>query len=89
MKLILFYGRDCSNCEKMEPIIEKLEQELSVKFTRREVWHHPRNAGMMIKYSCKKLPMFLNKDSGDYVCGPVTDEELRAWLQEQMQLHGI
>jgi thiol-disulfide isomerase/thioredoxin len=88
MKLIIFTGEACTNCEKMEPIVQKLEKELKVKFTRLEIWHHPENTKMMLEATdgkCKQIPMFFNKETGDYVCGPTTQEELKAWILKQKQ----
>lgn len=37
--LLFFYGTECEHCEKMMPLIERLEKELGIQFTRYEVWH--------------------------------------------------
>jgi len=86
MKLILFYGDGCIECKKMEPIVKRLEKELKVKFVRKEIWHHPLNAKLMVSYGCKTLPMFLNQENGEFVCGPTTYNKLKAWLLKQTRL---
>jgi hypothetical protein len=65
----------------------RLVKELGFKFSRREIWHHPRNTKMMMKYDCRKIPMFLNTETGEFICGPTTYEKLRAWIVKQMQQH--
>ncbi len=34
-----YYGTECPHCERMMPLIEKLEKELGVTVDKKEVWH--------------------------------------------------
>ena len=46
-KLIMFHGRECPHCQKMHPIVDRLEQETDVSIERLEVWHDDKNADLM------------------------------------------
>ena len=42
--LLEFFGTECVHCKKIEPLLERLEDELGVTVTRLEVWHNQANA---------------------------------------------
>ncbi len=80
--LIDFYGRECPHCHKMEPLVERLEQEAGVKVEKFEVWHDAENAKKMARYDngrCGGVPFFMNTETGAMICGEVSYEELKAW----------
>lgn len=45
--IILFYGTNCSYCEKVETFIKNNKVEESVSFTRLEVFHDSFNASVL------------------------------------------
>ena len=47
--LLEFYGTECVHCNEMRPMVEKLEKEIKIKFTRIEVWHNSKNAELLRK----------------------------------------
>lgn len=80
--LIEFYGRECSHCLKMAPLVERLEKEGSIKIEKYEVWHNEENAREMDGYDsgrCGGVPFFINTDNSDFICGETTYERLRDW----------
>ena len=84
--LIEFYGTECVHCRKMEPLIQKLQQETGLKVVRMEVWHNEENAKFMKqcdKGFCGGVPFFFNKKSGKWICGNTDYDSLRKWAQGQ------
>jgi thiol-disulfide isomerase/thioredoxin len=81
-ELLFFYGTECTHCHKMDPLIERLEKEESVKLTKLEVWHNEKNARILEEYdqgNCGGVPFFFNKRNGTWLCGEVSYEELKDW----------
>ena len=82
--LIEFYGTECTFCNKMAPLIERLEEELGVKVDKIEVWHNEENAKIwkeMDKGFCGGVPLFINTKTGKKICGAVPYTELKKWAQ--------
>lgn len=80
--LIEFYGTECTHCNAMKPLIDKLEQETSVKIERIEVWHNEENARKMEeldKGECGGVPFFVNTKTGQKICGAVGYDRLKEW----------
>ena len=80
--LVEFYGKECFHCNKMAPLVERLEQELKVKVDRIEVWHNEENAKIwkeMDKGFCGGVPFFINTKTGQKICGAVSYEQLKKW----------
>ena len=80
--LLEFYGTECTHCNAMRPLVEKMEQELGVKVEKFEVWHDEANAAMMEKLDngeCGGVPFFVNKKTGQKICGAVGYDKLKAW----------
>lgn len=76
-----FYGTECVHCHEMDPIVEKVEKELGVKFKKIEVWHNAANAKMMEdeydKGRCGGVPFYFNKKTGKFICGAVDYETFK------------
>jgi thiol-disulfide isomerase/thioredoxin len=80
--LIEFYGTECPHCEKMVPLIERLEKEAGVKIERFETWHNPDNAKKLSEHddgTCGGVPFFVNTETGSKICGEVEYEDLKIW----------
>ncbi len=80
--LLEFYGTECSHCQKMAPLVERLEKEMGVRVEKYEVWHNEENAEKMKEYDkgyCGGVPFFYNTETNDYICGEVPYEELAHW----------
>ena len=80
--LLFFFGTECTHCHSMDPIIERLEKELKIKFKRIEVWHNSSNAQLMEQYDkgyCGGVPFLFNRKSGKWICGEVPYDRLRGW----------
>lgn len=83
-KLLEFYGRECPHCNRMHPLVERLEKELGVKVEKYEVWHDASNAVRMERYDkgfCGGVPFFYNEQSRHWVCGEVPYEQIKGWAQ--------
>ena len=73
----------------MIPIIEKVEKELGIKFTKLEVWHDNGNANFMKQVDkdengnefCGGVPFFYNEKTGKKICGNTSKEKLKAWAE--------
>ncbi len=82
--LLEFFGAECIHCKKMEPLLERLEDELGISVTKLEVWHSHENANLLKKYDqgfCGGVPFFYNTRSTKWLCGDPDYEKLKAWAQ--------
>lgn len=80
--LLEFYGRECPHCLKMKQLVDRLEKELGAEVEAYEVWHNEENAKKMQEYDkdlCGGVPFFFNTQTGDFVCGATSYEELKKW----------
>ena len=81
-RLIMFTGTECTHCHEMEPLVEKLEQELGIKVERLEVWHNEENNALREKLDngrCGGIPFFYNEKTKEVICGNTDFEALKAW----------
>ena len=84
--LLFFYGTECTHCHTMDPLVERLEKELKVKFKRLEVWHNSANAQLMEQYDrgyCGGVPFFFNKRTGKWICGEVPYDQLKKFASDK------
>ena len=82
--LLEFFGTECSHCNAMKPLVEKLEQEIGVKLDKFEVWHNEENAKKLEeldKGECGGVPFFINMKTGQKICGAVSYEQLKEWAE--------
>ena len=81
-KLLEFYGQECPHCNRMHPLVDKLEQEAGLKVEKYETWHNEDNAKLLSKYDqgfCGGVPFFFNEASGQWICGEVGYDDLKLW----------
>jgi thiol-disulfide isomerase/thioredoxin len=81
-RLIQFYGDECVHCHEMEPLVEKLENELGIAVVKLEVWHNDENAQLLQAVDngmCGGIPFFFNEKSKKFICGSVPYERLKQW----------
>ena len=45
--IVLFYGKECPHCIKVEDYVTQNKVEDKVKFSRLEVWHDAKNAALL------------------------------------------
>jgi len=90
-KRIMFHGQECPHCEKMMPLVDRLEKEAGINLERLEVWHNEENADLMRSYKnilrpqCGgqlRTPTFFNPENNKAICGEVEYEVLKAWAEE-------
>lgn len=82
--LLEFFATECAHCKKMEPLLERLEDELGLTVTRLEVWHNQTNANLLKKYDqgfCGGVPFFYNTRSARWLCGEPDYEKLKEWAE--------
>jgi hypothetical protein len=83
-ELLEFFGRECSHCVTMEPLVARLEEEEGVLLDKREVWHSEQNATFMRELDqgrCGGVPFFYNRKTGKWLCGEATYEQLKEWAE--------
>lgn len=82
MALYEFYGDGCPHCEKMEPKVEKVQDQEDVEVEQKEVWNNEENAREQEKYDdgkCGGVPFFYNTETEQWICGETDYETLKAW----------
>ncbi len=82
MALIEFYGESCPHCIAMKPLVERLESELGVSVEKKEVWNDEQNAREAQEMDggrCGGVPLFVNTETNDIICGSCDYERLKAW----------
>jgi thiol-disulfide isomerase/thioredoxin len=81
-RLLFFMGDECDHCHEMEPLVERLEKEAGIVFTKLEVWHNSQNAKLLAELDtidCGGIPFFYNEKTNEAICGPTSYENLREW----------
>lgn len=84
-RLLEFFGQECPHCFRMKPLLKKAEEELGVKFESCETWHNEENARLMEQYDkgyCGGVPFFYNTATNKWICGEVSYEEFKSFVQE-------
>jgi thiol-disulfide isomerase/thioredoxin len=91
-KIIMFHGRECPHCHVMMPIVDALSKREGVEFEKLEVWHEPKNAEKMrelkdiIIPACGDglgTPAFVNAKKTKAICGEISYEELKEWINQE------
>lgn len=80
--LVEFYGDECTHCNTMKPLVEKLEKEEGVTILKLETWHNDGNAKIWKEMDggfCGGVPLFINQKTGEKICGAVDFDKLKAW----------
>lgn len=66
-------------------MIENLEKELDVKVDSLEVWHNDENLKLLETHDkgfCGGVPFLINTQTGKWICGEATEEELKDWAKQ-------
>jgi thiol-disulfide isomerase/thioredoxin len=87
-EVIEFYGSECPHCQRMIPIVEEVENETGIKFTRLEIWHNSTNQGIFQSYSssiqrdCGMLivPTFTIPKANKSICGEQSGSDLKYFV---------
>lgn len=80
--LLSFHSDNNDVCEQMEPVVQRLEEEMNVKvrrinaFRRREFFTLLEAMG---HDECGNLPFYYNRRSAQAVCGATTYKNLKLW----------
>lgn len=80
--LIEFYGQECQHCLKMAELVSRLKKETGIEIEQYEVWHNEENLKKMKEHDkglCGGVPFFINTESGKFICGETSYEELKKW----------
>ncbi len=81
-ELYFFTGKECPHCHEMEPLVDKLENELGIKLKKLEVWHNAKNAQLLQEkdtVGCGGVPFFFNENTGKAICGAVPYGIFKKW----------
>jgi len=84
MALLEFFGTECPHCVRMKELVERLKKEEGAAIESLEVWHDETNAATMAKYdkgNCGGVPYFHDTETGGFVCGETSYEELKKWAK--------
>ena len=79
-ELIVFFGTECTHCHEIEPIIERVEEELGIEFTKLEVWHNEKNRKKLEELDnnrCGGVPFLINTRTGKFICGGASYEKIK------------
>lgn len=82
--LIMFTGDECPHCDNMMTPVKKLEKELGVHITKKEVWHNEENNKELRAVDngkCGGVPFFYNKKNKKWICGECDYAELKRWAR--------
>jgi thiol-disulfide isomerase/thioredoxin len=87
---IEFYGAECPHCAKMKPILEKVEIETGVNFTKLEIWHNDTNRDIFLTHAdsiqkdCGVLgvPTFYSVKTDRAICGEINEARLKRFILE-------
>lgn len=80
--LIEFYGKECPHCLKTADLIPRLKKEAGIDIEQYEVWHNEENLKKMQEHDkglCGGVPFFIDTESGKFICGETSYEELKKW----------
>jgi hypothetical protein len=82
----MFVGTECPHCDRMRPLVAKLQFETGIRLEEWDVWKDERSYRLMENYiaeikdkDCDGIPFFYNTKSGAYLCGEVSYKKLKAW----------
>ncbi|MBI2548109.1 hypothetical protein HYW21_02045 [Candidatus Woesearchaeota archaeon] len=82
MALVKYTGDECVHCKHMEPLIQRLEQELKLTVIRKEIWHNAQNQAEFKQRAagkCRGIPFFFNEETGSWICGATNYDKLKEW----------
>jgi hypothetical protein len=66
----------------MEPLVARLEKEAGVVVQKKETWHDAANEAeraVADQGRCGGVPFFHNTDTGAFLCGEASYDELKKW----------
>ena len=78
-KRIFFFGKECYYTPQTTIEVEKFERKEKVKFERKEVWHDEENRQLFLrlaKEKCAGVPFLVDCETGDFICGAATFEDI-------------
>jgi len=83
-KLMMFYGKECPECEVVRERLERLRKEEGIEVKEYEVWHDSNNQSLMMKHAeerCIGVPFLFNKETNEYICGSSSYEKIKKWAE--------
>ncbi len=94
-KIIMYYGEGCPHCERLKPLIKRVEEDLGINITRKEIWGNEDNKE---EFKGLKDKIFSQCGEGELIVptlySPITDklrcgkskapyEELINWIKKE------
>ncbi|MFW6064909.1 MAG: hypothetical protein ACOC8Y_04975 [Candidatus Natronoplasma sp.] len=83
-KLMMFYGKECPDCQEVRERLEKLREQENIDVKEYEVWHDSNNQSLMMKFAeerCIGVPFLFNKETNEYICGAASYEKIKKWAE--------
>jgi len=80
--LIEFHSDNCDHCEQMEPVLQRLEDDLGTKIRRVNIFRRREFYGLMESMGhneCGGLPFYYNRRTGQAICGATSYKNLKRW----------
>ena len=80
--LLEFHTENNDHCEQMEPVVQRLEDDLKTKVKRINVFHRKEYMYLLESIGFDEggqLPFYYNRRTGQAVCGATTYANLRKW----------
>lgn len=80
--LMEFHSDGNEVCKQMEPVLERLENDLSTKFRKINVYRRQEFMGLLESIGfdeCGQLPFFYNRRTGQAICGATSYLNLKRW----------
>jgi hypothetical protein len=80
--LLEFHSDNCDNCDQMEPVLKRLEDDLDTKIRRINIFRRREFMGLLEAIGfdeCGGLPFYYNRRTGQAVCGATSYPNLRRW----------
>ncbi len=83
--LIMFFGTDCPSCESMKMLTQKMFHEYGIVVDMHDVWKSESDYRVMENYiqmycpDCPGIPVFMNTETNQIICGEVSYKVLCNW----------
>ena len=80
--LVEFHSDNCDHCEQMEPVLQRLEEDLQTKIRRINIDRRREFYSLMEAMGhdeCGGLPFYYNRRTAQAICGATSYANLKRW----------
>jgi thiol-disulfide isomerase/thioredoxin len=81
--LVEFHHDDCDHCQQMEPVLQRLEEDLDTKIRRINIFRRKEFQALLQSVGhdeCNSFPFYYNRRTGQAVCGATSYMNLRMYI---------